>query len=112
MHVSFLTQANYGSGDKGAEVTVANGEESPTELTVPAALDGMDAFRLVIALDENAVETVYVLPATGDNRTSALQIKPGQVFETHTFRRSRVPRLFATGPCDVYISFLGVGNEV
>lgn len=112
MLVSFLTQANYGSGANGADVSVPSGVTAPLDLTIPAALAGMDAFRLVVAVDSAQTATVYVLPATGDNRTSALRVAPGQVFETHTFRRSQVPRLYATANCTATISFLGVGNEV
>jgi hypothetical protein len=112
MHVSFLKQANYGSGSTGAELAIPSGATTPLVLTVPTALNGMDAFRLVVSTESSATQTVYVLPATGDNRSSALRVAPGQVFETYTFNRDQVPRLYATGAVTAFVTFLGVGNEV
>ena len=111
-NVSFLRFVDYGSGGDGATVAVANDTDDPTALTVPSALASLDAFRVAVGLAADVTETVYLLPSSGNNRTSAYAITGGQTIEVGPFRRTELPRLYATGACDAQVTLLGVGNEV
>lgn len=111
-NVSFLRFLDYGSGSAGATVAVANDTDDPTEISVPSALASLDAFRVAVSLAVGVTETVYLLPSSGANRTSAYAITGGQAIEVGPFRRTELPRLYATGACDAQVTLLGVGNEV
>ena len=112
MVVSFLKFVDYGSGATGANVTVATGASAPTAISIPAAINNLDAYRVAISLATGVTATLYVLPSTGDNRTSAYAITGGQTIEVGPFMRAELPRLYATGACTAQVSLLGVGNEV
>ena len=111
-NVSFLRFVDYGSGSAGATVAVASGATDPTAITAPSALASLDAFRVAVGLAADVTETVYLLPSSGANRTSAYAITGGQTIEVGPFRRAELPRLFASGACNAQVTLLGVGNEV
>jgi hypothetical protein len=112
VNVSFLRFVDYGSGSAGATVAVASGVTAPTTISIPAAIANLDAYRVAVGLAADVTQTVYLLPNSGDNRTSAYAITGGQTIEVGPFRRTELPRLYATGACNAQVTLLGVGNEV
>jgi hypothetical protein len=111
-NVSFLRFVDYGSGSAGATVAVASGGTAPTAISIPSAIANLDAYRVAVSLAAGVTQTVYLLPSSGDNRTSAYAITGGQTIEVGPFRRTELPRLFASGACNAQVTLLGVGNEV
>jgi hypothetical protein len=112
VNVSFLRFVDYGTGSAGATVAVASGVTAPTTISIPTAIANLDAYRVAVSLAADVTQTVYLLPSSGDNRTSAYAITGGQTIEVGPFRRTELPRLYATGACNAQVTLLGVGNEV